>query len=533
MSIVKLKNNKNGITYVYESEGYWDKEKQQARNKRKCIGKLDPETGEIIYNQRYLEEQERAAEKKRGPKPSTRYTRLFCGATALFDQVVRQLGMDVHLKRCFPETYEQILSIAYYLILEEKSPMSRFERWARTHRHPYGKLIPSQRSSELFLSIDEDAKQRFFDLRSQLICEKEYLFYDTTSISSYSEQIPQVKYGKNKEHDPLAQINLALLFGEKTRQPVCYRKLAGNIPDVKTIQKLLRDLDDLHIPKVKLVMDRGFYSQENVNELYRCRYKFLMATRISLKFVQALLDPIRDERVTRQYYSSRHKLYVRTLKTDWDFTHTKVRSGEKVQEKRRMYLHLYYDEQRASDEKIRLNEQLDIYEEELLSGELNQKHEKAYQQFFEISPTPIRGKKMVANEEAIQKKLKNSGYFVLISNGISDPFEAIDIYRSKDMIEKAYNDLKSRLNLRRTSVSSEMGLEGKLFVQFVALIIVSYLKKQMDEKGLFKKYTIQEVLDELDVIECFQQPGSREFLGEVTSKQKKLFEDLGFDSILS
>jgi hypothetical protein len=50
---------------------------------------------------------------------------------------------------------------------------------------------------------------------------------------------------------------------------------------------------------------------------------------------------------------------------------------------------------------------------------------------------------------------------------------------------------------------------------------------------LFKKYTIQEVLDELDVIECFQQPGSREFLGEVTSKQKKLFEDLGFDSILS
>jgi transposase len=144
---------------------------------------------------------------------------------------------------------------------------------------------------------------------------------------------------------------------------------------VKTIQKLLRDLDDLHIPKVKLIMDRGFYSQENVNDLYRCHYKFLMATRISLKFVQALLDPIRDEMVARQYYSSRHKLYVRTFKMDWDFTHTKVRSGEQLQEKRRMYLHLYYDEQRASDEKIRLNEQLDIYEEELLSGKLNKKHE--------------------------------------------------------------------------------------------------------------------------------------------------------------
>src|SRR6056297_4257708 len=192
-SIVKLKNKKNGVTYVYESDGYWDKDKQQARNKRKCIGKLDPETGEIIYNKHALEEKEREADKKRGPKPSVRYTRLFCGATALFDQIVKRLGIDVPLQRCFPETYEQILSIAYYLILEEKSPMSRFKRWSRTHQHPYGKFIPSQRSSELFLSIDEDAKQRFFDLRSQLIGEKEYLFYDTTSVSSFSEQIPQVK----------------------------------------------------------------------------------------------------------------------------------------------------------------------------------------------------------------------------------------------------------------------------------------------------------------------------------------------------
>ena len=48
VSLVYLKNKKNGATYVYESTGYWDKNKQQARNNRKCIGKLDPVTGEII-----------------------------------------------------------------------------------------------------------------------------------------------------------------------------------------------------------------------------------------------------------------------------------------------------------------------------------------------------------------------------------------------------------------------------------------------------------------------------------------------------
>ena len=35
MSQVKVTNKKSGITYVYESESYWDKEKKQPRNKRK------------------------------------------------------------------------------------------------------------------------------------------------------------------------------------------------------------------------------------------------------------------------------------------------------------------------------------------------------------------------------------------------------------------------------------------------------------------------------------------------------------------
>ena len=48
MSIVKYFNKKTGVTYVYESESYWDKEKKQPRNRRKMIGKIDPVTGEIV-----------------------------------------------------------------------------------------------------------------------------------------------------------------------------------------------------------------------------------------------------------------------------------------------------------------------------------------------------------------------------------------------------------------------------------------------------------------------------------------------------
>ena len=48
MAIIKKYNKTNKTTYVYDSVSYWDKEKQQPRSKRKLIGKIDPETGEIV-----------------------------------------------------------------------------------------------------------------------------------------------------------------------------------------------------------------------------------------------------------------------------------------------------------------------------------------------------------------------------------------------------------------------------------------------------------------------------------------------------
>ncbi len=48
VAIIKKYNKANKTTYVYDSVSYWDKEKQQPRSKRKLIGKIDPETGEIV-----------------------------------------------------------------------------------------------------------------------------------------------------------------------------------------------------------------------------------------------------------------------------------------------------------------------------------------------------------------------------------------------------------------------------------------------------------------------------------------------------
>lgn len=48
MAIIKQLDKRSGITYVYDSKSYRDPETKKVRSKRTLIGKLDPETGDII-----------------------------------------------------------------------------------------------------------------------------------------------------------------------------------------------------------------------------------------------------------------------------------------------------------------------------------------------------------------------------------------------------------------------------------------------------------------------------------------------------
>lgn len=536
MATVKQLDKRSGITYIYESVSYWDREKKQPRSKRTLIGRLNPTTGEIVptdgRGKRRAQKEDDPAVRK-GPVPVARTNRLFFGATYLLDQIGEVTGLTADLKTCFPNTYKQILSIAYYLVLEDQNPLFRFKKWAAIHKHPFGKDIPSQRSTELFQSVTEEAKMHFFRLQGKRRAEKEYWAYDSTSISSRSETLRQVKYGKNKDDDQLPQINLALVFGEKSKLPFYYRKLAGNVPDVKTIQELLRELDVLGYEKIKLVMDRGYYSAENINALFKKHLKFLCGTSSALSFAKDFIREIGSRKDHYEYYNSNLELYVFTRTIAWDYEQERPYKGDVVKEERRMYLHLYFNPDKFSDDGKAFNRRLDTLKNELLSGHRVPEHEKDYRKYFEIKETPKKGISLTVKQDAVDAAHERYGFFVLISNEVKDPVTALSLYRMRDVVEKAFWNVKERLNLRRTMTSSESSLEGKLFVEFVALIYLSYIQKKMEEKGLFATYTLHELLDELDVIECFMEPGKAPIQGEILKKQEQIYRDLGVAPLLA
>lgn len=531
MGQVRQLDKRSGITYVYESKAHWDKEKRQSRATRTLVGRLDPATGEIVptdgrgKHRRDMFPEEAA---KRDTIPNIR--RRFCGATHLFDEICRTTGVTDDLKRCFPSRWRAVLSVAYYLIIEDSNPLSRFARWSATHRHPLDADIPSQRSSELFASITEAQRMEFFRLQARRRKNDEYWAFDSTSISSYSEVLEQVKWGKNKDSDPLPQINLGLLFGEESGLPFYYRKFPGNVPDVKTVFQLLKEARILGIDTMSLVFDRGFCSYENINSLFTDHRKFVTGANTSLAMISEMIAGTRDSIRSFENYDENHRVYRLSETRTWDYERKRPYKGDVLKEDRRIYVHLYFSLERAVEDESAFDDRMATLRKELLSGQRVAGHEKAYEKYFTVTEAPKRGVKVVCNDKAMSDAKKRFGYFALLSNEVKDPIRALEIYRTKDVVEKAFSDIKGRLNCRRTLVSSERSLDGKLFVEFVALIILSYIKKQMQDARLFGDYTLQGLIDELDAIECLTVPGKGPIYGEILSRQADLYEAMGVEA---
>jgi transposase len=524
-AIVKQYDKRINVTYAYESTSYWDKDKKQSRSKRKLIGIIDPQTGEITPTTK---------KKRQSAEPAIQLTetpwlyakRTFFGATYLLDSIGKSTGVADDMKTCFPDTYQQILSIAYYLVLEDKNPLYRFPKWSNLHVHPYGQSISSQQSSDLFSEITESQKMHFFRLQGSRRLENEYWAYDTISISSYSKELRQVRYGKNKDGDSLPQINLAVLYGEGSYLPFYYRKLAGNISDVSTVKQLLKDMEFLGYKKIKMVMDRGFYSERNINDLFTEHLKFLIGAKLSLKFVSKGVDKVRDTIRSWQNFLPDAEAYGVTIPIQWNYKRKRPYKRDEIREERRMYIHIYFDTIRALEDEREFTRLIYQLNGELMAGNREKEHEALYVKYFDIKTTPVRGQKATIKEDVISEAKRNFGYFALVGNDTMDAGQALSLYRNKDIVEKAFDNVKDRLDMRRMIVSSDLSLDGKLFVDFIALIFISYLHKAMLNSHLYTKSTMHELLDELEVIERFDREGYASQLGEMTERQSDIFKAL-------
>lgn len=507
-------NKKNGITYVYEVESYWDKERKQPRNKQICIGKLDPGTSEFIPSKRLSPAQAAVRD------PLVTATAEIVGPSIVLDSISKRLGLSKLLKTCLPNHHSQILTMAYYLASHGEA-LSHCESWCRNHAHPFGKPLTSQRVSEILISITINEKQTFLSRWMNKVLEDDYLCYDITSVSSYAKINEYIKHGYNRDQEKLPQINLAMLFGQTSCLPVYYYQMPGNITDVTTLYNLLKTFKAMNIKSLNCVMDKGFYSKKNIDALLASRNKFTLPVPVNNKWVQQAIDDIHNVIHGPQGYRKfdNEILYVHSRLYSW---------GE---DKRRCYLHLYYNAHMRAIDVDRFNKELVTYKEELESGKPITEHQEAYDTFFIAKTTPKRGTKVSYNNVTVNQYIKRyAGFQALLSNSIKDPVKALQVYRNKDVVEKSFDDLKNQLDMKRLRMHSSAAVEGRLFIQFISLILISALRREMRNNGLIERYTARELLREMEPLTKVKYTGKYgHILTEITKPQREILEHLDID----
>ena len=123
----------------------------------------------------------------------------------------------------------------------------------------------------------------------------------------------------------------------------------------------------------------------------------------------------------------------------------------------------------------------------------------------------------------MEKALYTAGWVVLISNDIPDALQAMCVYRDKDVVEKSFLRLKNSIDLGRLRVHSDNAMQGKLFVGFLASILMAEINKTMDRHGLYKKYTMKELVNLLAKLRV-QDINGRRILYPVSKEQRIVYE---------
>ena len=503
-------NKATGVTYVYESVSFWDKMKKQSRNKQVCVGKIDPASGKFIPSKRL------APEKAAVRDPAVTASAEIVGPSLVLDAVGERLGMEKLLMACFPQEHQRIQMMAYYLA-SRGGPLSYCGAWCKSHTSS-GESLTSQNISEVLRAIDIDKKQTFFTKWMKKILADDFLCYDITSISSYSELNEYIKYGHNRDLEKLPQLNLAMLFGQKKRLPVYFERTPGNITDVTTLHNLLKTFKALETKALHYVMDKGFYSKKNVDELLAARDKFVLSVPLNNKWVQHAIDDIYENIQGPEGY--------RKLDGEIVYVHSRLyRWGDG---RRRCYLHLYYNDHVRANAVNQFNEELLECKKELESGSPVQSHQEAYDEFFIIKTTPKRGTRVSYNTQAVKQHVNRyAGFQALLTNSIKNPVEALQIYRNKDVVEKSFDDLKNQLDMKRLRMHSSATVDGRLFVQFVALIYMSALREEMRRSGLIERYTVRELLQEMETLTKVKYSGKYgHILTELTKPQREILQGI-------
>lgn len=567
-----LVNKAGSVYYVYTYKNVWDRElKRSKRGESKKIGKIlgGQKDGVICFDESFLQERPefRSFQVERKGKEyvftplnesGTTLTQLqevkqlHAGATWALDQLVAQSPVGEALKWAFPQRrdYLKILSICYFIILNQDNNISKYETFAEVTRLPWGAPLAPSSISRVFRKIRNQQIETYFSVfRDELLEQQEKygdkneitLALDSTSGSNYViNNLLNLERHRYEDEDNLPLINLLALTDYESGIAFFYRAYDGKVPAAKTVSQVISENAGLSLKNVVFVSDKGYSDAKNINDCLRNKLGFLFNVQCAMpdSFAQELIDGEKENLRDLNRMDWLTKVFQITKEINWTFESDLVEgqvTSKKTKESTILYWHIYFNRQFAENARQGLIERIDRVREKIYNGEeLDENELTLLEDVFEKHEEGDMISYTISNEK-VDQKLRYKGYQMLVSDKISDARKAWCVYQERRILEDTFKTLKTRLSCVRNRVSDNESLIGKTFVQFLAtsieMIVRARLRKYLEEGkasgSLPTDYDpARGILDSLNnVMQTKFCEGY--YFGESAEQKRGLFEALG------
>ena len=566
---------KGDSTYVYGYRNEWDPEKKQSRiAKRIYVGTLNEITGRVKLGKKYLSnhpeyegqtlyfenrtlversEQEVAAEVGQR-ETSWASNNLSYAATWALWQFASKNRILQNLQAVFGKQLgTNLLALAIYQLLDGGA-MNGYEDWLPDNWLPVSAPLSSQRISELLAQVDHGDMVNYFRLRfdrskenyqkwleeltqnakkkgsgtAPSTLQKMYMALDSTAISTFSMTIEDAAYGHAKQNPELKQINLTLAV-DFLNGDVCYaREDEGSITDKSVYRSVLAQMKSygFDLDETVLVTDRGYSSIMNLQSLFNTDVSFVAGVPIVEKGLKDKFAKFREALCDLAFYNSEYDVYCRTIKEDWK------QNTEGGSIDRTCFVHLYRFPEIALSQQKQLLKKVDKALDKKRSGRVVDRDDWNFvARFITERKEEHDGKEKKIwekNLEALRSWERTAGCFVIRSDWLEDPIEALRIYRRRNIVEVAFRQFKV-LNGGNRLYATQTSYMGKLMVHTIAqslrMAITVQAKRRETQELKLPDNSVEKLLTVLKKVRAVRAPTRSTWVVEpLTKKAQDMLE---------
>ena len=460
------------------------------------------------------------------------------GDVWLMEKIAEETGLKKDLLDTFggnSEIVANILTVAMFTISDNRT-YSHMVAWQRITKTPASTPLSPSQLTRLTQSITNQHRMDLFRNRKKRLTDCEFCAVDSTTVSTYGSSLADIRWGKNKERIPLPQTIEVVVYTLSRHMPIYYRSFPGNIPDSRTLETIIHDLELLGLTNIIAITDRGYDCIRNL-EIYIYRgMRMIMGVKTNQKLVASHIPSFKagDTRPEGMALDPATKLYYQ--QSDLEYQIEGARGN--VKKTNKLKLNLYFDTMRRAHDSLEIElqeiEQADKLKD-LIGKEIPQEDMKELKKIYWLYTLEIDSKTRVLKGYVLNTKkrdqyMKDAGFFANLTQGLDlTAMDANHHYRLRDEQEKYFTKAKSILGYDRLRTSTEDGKAGRDFILFVAQIILCRIEDVYKTELSEMFPSVSAILDEMRPIRCIEHANTQAFITPFVGKQIDICKAFGFE----